>query len=77
MAQGDFAVMAAPSWMLNQIRDNAPDTEGLCGTSRRSPVGRVTGGGSYLAIPARAETPRRLGTTSARCSHRRGSSRNS
>lgn len=56
MAEGDFAVMSAPSWMLNQIRDNAPETEGLWDIAT-IPGGAGNWGGSYLAIPARAENP--------------------
>jgi cellobiose transport system substrate-binding protein len=56
LAEGDFAVVAAPSWMLNQVRDNAPDTEGLWDIAT-IPGGAGNWGGSYLAIPARAENP--------------------
>jgi cellobiose transport system substrate-binding protein len=56
LAEGDFAVVAAPSWMLNQIRDNAPETEGLWDIAT-IPGESGNWGGSYLAIPARADNP--------------------
>ena len=56
MAQGDFAVVSAPSWMLNSIRSNAPDTEGKWDIAR-IPGGSGNWGGSYLAIPQRARNP--------------------
>ena len=56
MANGDFAVMAAPSWMLNQIKTNAPETEGNWDIAT-IPGGSGNWGGSYLAIPARADNP--------------------
>jgi len=51
MARGEFAVMAAPSWMLRVIKTSAPDTSGQW---RITSVPGVSGnwGGSYLAIPA-------------------------
>lgn len=53
MAQGQFAALAAPSWMLNAIRSNAPDTKGKWDIA---PIPGSAGnwGGSYLAIPKRA-----------------------
>ena len=56
MAQGDFAAVAAPSWMLNAIRSNAPDTKGKWDIAR-IPGGSGNWGGSYLAIPKRAQNP--------------------
>lgn len=56
MANGDFAVLSAPSWLLNQIRTNAPDTEGLWDIAA-IPGGAGNWGGSYLAIPQRADNP--------------------
>ena len=55
-ANGAFATMSAPSWMLGGIKNNAPDTEGLWDVAA---VPGVSGnwGGSYLAIPARAKNP--------------------
>ena len=56
MARGDFAVMAAPSWMLRVIKASAPESGG---DWRLAPVPGVAGnwGGSYLAIPAGARHP--------------------
>ena len=56
MARGDFAVMAAPSWMLRVIKSTAPKTSGKW---RIAAVPGVAGnwGGSYLAIPAGAKHP--------------------
>ncbi|WP_264292641.1 extracellular solute-binding protein [Tessaracoccus defluvii] len=56
MGKGDFAVMAAPSWMLGSIRSNAPDTSGLWGVAE-IPEKAGNWGGSYLAIPAGAKNP--------------------
>ncbi|HEV2782852.1 MAG TPA: ABC transporter substrate-binding protein [Actinophytocola sp.] len=56
MGQGQFAVLAAPSWMLNAIRMNAPDTNGKWDIAT-IPGGRGNWGGSYLAIPKRANNP--------------------
>ncbi|MDY0908831.1 ABC transporter substrate-binding protein [Microbacterium sp. CFBP9034] len=56
MARGDFAVTAAPSWMLRVIESTAPETEGRW---RITSVPGITGnwGGSYLAIPSRSRHP--------------------
>ena len=56
MARGDFAVMAAPSWMLRVIKSTAPGTHGQW---RVTSVPGVAGnwGGSYLAIPAGSRHP--------------------
>jgi cellobiose transport system substrate-binding protein len=56
MKQGDYAAIAAPSWMLNSIRSNAPDTEGKWDIAT-IPGGSGNWGGSYLAIPANAANP--------------------
>ncbi|MDT0345742.1 ABC transporter substrate-binding protein [Streptomyces litchfieldiae] len=56
MGQGDYAVVAAPSWMLNSIRSNAPGTEGKWDLAT-IPGGAGNWGGSYLAIPKNAENP--------------------
>jgi cellobiose transport system substrate-binding protein len=53
MGKGQFAVIAAPSWMLSQIRDNAPKTTGKWDIAT-IPGGTGNWGGSYLAIPKRA-----------------------
>jgi cellobiose transport system substrate-binding protein len=54
MGKGQFAVVAAPSWLLQQIRDNAPKTKGKWDIAT-IPGGTGNWGGSYLAIPARAK----------------------
>jgi cellobiose transport system substrate-binding protein len=56
LPRGDFAVVSAPSWMLDQIRRAAPDTSGKWDIAT-IPGGAGNWGGSYLAIPARAENP--------------------
>ncbi|MBB6472604.1 ABC transporter substrate-binding protein [Sphaerisporangium rubeum] len=55
--KGDFAVIAAPSWMLGQLKDNAPDTKGKWDLAK-IPGGAGNWGGSYLAIPKRAKNPK-------------------
>lgn len=57
MKKGDFAVVAAPSWMLNSIRTNAPDTKGKWDLAT-IPGGAGNWGGSYLAIPKNAQNPK-------------------
>jgi cellobiose transport system substrate-binding protein len=54
MSKGDFAVISAPSWMLNAIKTNAPKTAGKWDVAT-IPVGSGNWGGSYLAIPKRAK----------------------
>jgi len=56
MSKGDFAVVSAPSWMLNAIHTNAPDTAGKWDIAT-IPGGSGNWGGSYLAIPKRAKNP--------------------
>jgi cellobiose transport system substrate-binding protein len=56
LPRGDFAVVSAPSWMLNQIRRAAPETSGKWDVAA-IPGGAGNWGGSYLAIPARAANP--------------------
>jgi cellobiose transport system substrate-binding protein len=56
MAQGQYAAVSAPSWMLNSIRSTAPDTKGKWDIAR-IPGGSGNWGGSYLAIPKRAKNP--------------------
>ncbi|GAA3083004.1 ABC transporter substrate-binding protein [Pseudonocardia yunnanensis] len=56
LPRGDFAAVSAPSWMLNQIRRAAPDTSGKWDVAT-IPGGAGNWGGSYLAIPARAQNP--------------------
>jgi cellobiose transport system substrate-binding protein len=54
MGKGQFAVIAAPAWLLGQIRDNAPKTKGKWDIAT-IPGGTGNWGGSYLAIPKRAK----------------------
>jgi len=56
MTKGDFAVVSAPSWLLNQIKTNAPGTAGKWDIAT-IPGGSGNWGGSYLAIPKRAKNP--------------------
>jgi cellobiose transport system substrate-binding protein len=56
MKKGDFAAIAAPSWLLGQIRNNAPDTSGKWDIAT-IPGGAGNWGGSYLAIPKNAKNP--------------------
>ncbi|MEE6262344.1 ABC transporter substrate-binding protein [Plantactinospora sonchi] len=56
MSKGDFAVVSAPAWMLNNIRTNAPGTAGKWDIAT-IPGGSGNWGGSYLAIPKRAKNP--------------------
>lgn len=56
MGKGDFAVVSAPSWMLNSIRTNAPGTAGKWDIAT-IPGGSGNWGGSFLAIPKRAKNP--------------------
>jgi cellobiose transport system substrate-binding protein len=57
MGKGSFAVMSAPSWMLNVIKTNAPGTAGKWDVAT-IPGGSGNWGGSYLAIPKRAKNPK-------------------
>lgn len=57
MGKGEFAVVSAPSWMLNAIRTNAPKTAGKWDVAT-IPGGAGNWGGSYLAIPKRAKNPK-------------------
>jgi cellobiose transport system substrate-binding protein len=56
LTQGAYAAVAAPSWMLNAIRTTAPDTKGKWNIAK-IPGGAGNWGGSYLAIPKRAQNP--------------------
>lgn len=53
-ANGAFAVTTAPSWMLQGIKNDAPDTAGLWRVAAVPGVGG-NWGGSVIAIPARAD----------------------
>ncbi|WP_228372828.1 ABC transporter substrate-binding protein [Demequina subtropica] len=50
MANGDFAAMPCPSWMLGVIEGNAPD--GNWDIANAFPNGGGNWGGSYLTVPA-------------------------
>jgi ABC-type glycerol-3-phosphate transport system substrate-binding protein len=56
LPRGDYAVVPAPSWMLNSLRRVAPDTSGKWDIAT-IPGGPGNWGGSYLAIPRRAQNP--------------------
>lgn len=55
-AEGAFAVMSAPGWMLGIIKANAPDTSGLWNVTTIPGVGG-NWGGSHLLIPKGAKHP--------------------
>ncbi|GAA2214215.1 ABC transporter substrate-binding protein [Nonomuraea monospora] len=57
MGKGDYAVISAPSWLLGQIRSNAPATKGKWDVAK-IPGGAGNWGGSYLAIPKGAANPK-------------------
>jgi cellobiose transport system substrate-binding protein len=57
MGKDQFAVISAPSWMLNAIRTNAPATKGKWDIAT-IPGGAGNWGGSYLAIPKGAKNPK-------------------
>ncbi|MFG6198380.1 ABC transporter substrate-binding protein [Nonomuraea sp. JJY05] len=54
LGKGQFAVVSAPSWLLGQMRRNAPDTKGKWDIAK-IPGGAGNWGGSYLAIPKGAK----------------------
>ena len=54
MANGDYATMLCPGWMLTQIEGNAPDVDGW-DIADVFPNGGGNWGGSYLTIPANGE----------------------
>jgi cellobiose transport system substrate-binding protein len=54
MSKGDYAVVCSPSWMLQQMKTNAPATAGKWDIAA-IPGGAGNWGGSYLAIPKRAK----------------------
>lgn len=56
LSKGDFAVVSSPSWMLNQMKTNAPGTSGKWDIAT-IPGGSGNWGGSFLAIPKRAKNP--------------------
>ena len=54
MKKGDYAVVCSPSWMLSQMKTNAPETNGKWDIAI-IPGGSGNWGGSFLAIPKRAK----------------------
>ncbi|WP_349877670.1 ABC transporter substrate-binding protein [Micromonospora sp. HUAS YX12] len=54
MKKGDYAVVCSPSWMLSQMKTNAPETSGKWDIAT-IPGGSGNWGGSFLAIPKRAK----------------------
>lgn len=54
MQKGDYAVVCSPSWMLSQMKTNAPETDGKWDIAT-IPGGSGNWGGSFLAIPKRAK----------------------
>jgi len=56
MNNGDFAVLAAPAWMMTYISQQAPDTNGKWDIAA-VPGGVGNWGGSQLTIPANSEHP--------------------
>jgi cellobiose transport system substrate-binding protein len=57
IAGGDFAVMLTPSWMLNDIKSNAPHAEGKWDITSL-PGGGGNWGGSFLTLPKEGDHPR-------------------
>jgi cellobiose transport system substrate-binding protein len=56
LPRGDYAAVSAPSWMLGSLRRGAPDTAGSWDVAT-IPGDAGNWGGSYLAIPRRAQNP--------------------
>ncbi len=56
MANGDFAVLTCPAWMMGYIQEQAPDTEGQWDIADL-PEGGGNWGGSFLTVPAQTEHP--------------------
>jgi cellobiose transport system substrate-binding protein len=56
MANGDFAVLGCPAWMMNYIQGQAPDTAGKWGITAIPEVGG-NWGGTQLVIPAASDNP--------------------
>ena len=54
MANGEFATMLCPGWMLGVIAGNAPDVTGW-EVANVFPNGGGNWGGSYLTVPANGE----------------------
>lgn len=56
LARGDFSTVFLPPWMLQQIIDNAPDTEGLWSVTQ-IPEASGNWGGSLLSVPEQSDHP--------------------
>src|SRR5918999_4914439 len=56
MANGDFAVLGCPAWMMNYIQGQAPDTAGNWSITSIPEVGG-NWGGTQLTIPAASDNP--------------------
>ncbi|MDQ0206683.1 extracellular solute-binding protein [Alkalicoccobacillus murimartini] len=56
LANGDFATVFLPPWMLQNIKNDAPDTSGLWDIALM-PEGSGNWGGSFLTVPAQSDHP--------------------
>jgi cellobiose transport system substrate-binding protein len=56
MANGDFAVLGCPAWMMNYIQGQAPDTAGNWNITSIPETGG-NWGGTQLTIPAASDNP--------------------
>lgn len=56
VAAGEFATVLLPPWMLQNIKNDAPDTEGLWNVTNM-PEGSGNFGGSFLSLPAEGDYP--------------------
>lgn len=56
MNNGDYAVQFAPAWMMNFMKENAPDAAGLWALAPM-PEGGGNWGGSFLGIPSQSKHP--------------------
>jgi len=57
LADGGFAVLLSPSWMLNYVKTNAPEAEGDWDVAAM-PGGGGNRGGSFLTIPKESGHPK-------------------
>ncbi|TSB48268.1 ABC transporter substrate-binding protein [Alkalicoccobacillus porphyridii] len=56
LANGDFATVFLPPWMLQNIKNDAPDTSGLWDITLM-PEGSGNWGGSFLTVPKQSDHP--------------------
>ncbi|WP_062049505.1 ABC transporter substrate-binding protein [Bacillus sp. JCM 19034] len=56
LAAGDFATVLLPPWMMQNIKNDAPDTAGLWNVTFM-PEGSGNFGGSFLALPKQGDHP--------------------